>query len=272
MSNNFYQKLLSESKKALEDRNEELEAQHEELTAAVEALAEKNKYLEKTKKELEDRNKEIDQIIYRTSHDLKSPITSLEGIFSLVLTDDKVDLEDYIDLAQKSTLDMKERIRMLRRYSRALLIDVKYTAIDFDKLWEELKLELAEISGYDKVKISFRNTLTSEIKGDYDRIIIMLFNLIKNSIDYRASDTPKVEVYLSERQDKLLLQVIDNGLGVCPDIQRKIFNMFYRGTNKSKGAGLGLYLCERIANMHKGDIRLVSSEDVGTTITVSFPK
>jgi len=272
MNDKSYQQLLSERDNELEDRNEELEAQHEELTAAVEALAEKNKYLEKTKQELENRNREIDQIIYRTSHDLKSPITSLEGIFSLVLTDDKVGLKDYIDLAQKATENMKERITMLRRYSSALLIDVKLEPINCELLWEELQLDLFQITNYEKVKISFRKDRDLAFRADQERIKIMLYNLIKNSIEYRRAENARVEIKIRERNGKVQLQVSDNGPGICPDVQKDIFKMFYRGTNKSKGAGLGLYLCDRIAKMHDGEIALVSSENVGTIVTVTLPK
>jgi len=103
-----YQQLLHEHEQELKERNEELEAQHEGLTAAIEALSKKNQYLEKTLKELDTRNREIDQIVYHASHDLKTPISSLEGIITLLATDKQTSVDDYFELAKKSTKNMKE--------------------------------------------------------------------------------------------------------------------------------------------------------------------
>lgn len=263
--------LLSQKERELEERNEELEAQHEELTAAIEAMTQKNRYLEEALREINVRNREIDQIVYRVSHDLKAPITSLEGIFSLLSSDKDVELGEYLDLAHKSTAEMKQRLQMLTRYSNILVSEEKKERIDFDLLWRELQIDLHEIEGYDRVKINFKNKIKRPVLGDAGRINMILFNLVKNGIDFRNDHSPRVEVLILQDSNYIKVQVADNGLGIPAKIQDDVFKMFYRGSNHSKGSGLGLYLSARAVDLLKGEIHLASSLQVGTTVTVKIP-
>lgn len=269
MGNNF-KKLLSQKEADLADRNEELEAQHEELSAAVEALVEKNKYLENTLNELNTRNKEIDQIVYRTSHDLKTPITSLEGLFNLIEKDNQNDLSDYLKMARHATNDMKSLLGMLVRYSSNIVSEQQETEIDFGKLWHDVLEELKNVNGFGEVKILVRNRLNEKFYGDGLRIKSTLYNLVKNAIDFRKQITARIEVKFSAEDNRLRVTVSDNGIGMPLAIQQHVFDMFYRGTSASRGSGLGLYLSKRNIELMDGNINLVSTDGVGTTVSFTI--
>jgi len=276
MANQFsyFQKLLSEREQELSERNEELEAQHEELTAAVEALIDKNARLESALEELHTRNQEIDQIVYRTSHDLKTPITSLEGLFDLMQVDGETNMEEYVDLAKKSTDDMKRMLQMLVRYSNNLVQSVNIEEVHIDRLQQVLEEELCELSGYDEVKINWSTSSIKSFKSDFERIKLILYNLIKNSIDFRkfGVGNTRIEIKFQEKHGVTKILVSDNGIGIPQNIQEEVFNMFFRGTNQSKGSGLGLYLCKRNVDLLDGKLNLMSSEQVGTTVQVDIPQ
>lgn len=265
-----FKKLLSQKEEDLADRNEELEAQHEELSAAVEALIEKNNYLERTLAELNTRNKEIDQIVYRTSHDLKSPITSLEGLFNLIEKEPKEDLLPYLSMARKSTGNMKSLLGMLVRYSNNIVSEQQEKEIDFTRLWSEAIDQLHEVNGFEDVKIVVRKSIDHKFYGDELRIRSTLYNLLKNAIDFRKKDFAQVEVKFTTENDRLRVAVSDNGMGIPIEIQSKVFDMFYRGTNVSKGSGLGLYLSKRNIELMGGSINLVSTEGIGTTVSFTI--
>jgi signal transduction histidine kinase len=264
-----YKNLLTERESDLEDRNEELEAQHEELTAAVEAMIIKNNYLEKTLEELNTRNSEIDQIVYRSSHDLKSPITSLDGLFMLMETD-KDNLNDYLERAKQASGTMKHILQMLVLYSDSLVSDVSYETIEMEGLWSRVKKELKEIVGYNEVKISF-DTNQDIFLGDAARLKLVLFNLIKNGIDFKNKNNARIDVRFIFKSECFKIQVSDNGMGIPNQLHSDIFKMFFRGSNDSKGSGLGLYLCKRAVELMSGKINVVSSENIGTTITIELP-
>lgn len=264
-----YKNLLTERERDLEDRNEELEAQHEELTAAVEAMIKKNNYLEKTLEELHTRNNEVEQIVYRSSHDLKSPITSLDGLLMLIDTD-RDNLDDYLTRAKEASRNMKHILQMMVLYSSSLVSDLSMETIVIDDFWDQLKLDLLEIEGYDEVKISFSKNKT-EFTGDSARLKMILFNLIKNGVDFKNNSNPRIDVRFSFKSECLKIQVADNGIGIPDHLQTDVFKMFYRGSNSSKGSGLGLYLSKRAVELMNGKINIVSSENIGTTVTVELP-
>ena len=263
-----FKRKLSEQEQELADRNEELEAQHEELTAAVEALINKNDHLEKTLQELKLRNKEIDQIVYRSSHDLKTPITAIEGLLSLMEVDPS-NMPEYLDRSINAIDDMKELLKMLSRYSSNLVTDVNIDTIDFNILLDEIRDEMKKVSGFNEVKCNV--DCTSEvINSDRERVHLILYTLIKNAIDFRGAN-PRIDVSIKKRINQLRIQIADNGKGISHEIQDSVFDMFYRGDNESKGSGLGLYLCKRAVEMIGGKINLVSTEGIGTTVTVDIP-
>lgn len=265
---NYYKKKISEGERDLADRNEELEAQHEELTAAVEALISKNEMLETAIEELNTRNKEIDQIVYRSSHDLKTPITALEGLITLMGVDPN-SLEIYLAKSKTSLKEMQHTIKMLAKYSNNLVEELKYQEVDFGKAWAEVLDELEHNEGFSAVKFTFDNTCEKVI-SDVERIKLLLYNLVKNAIDF-GSEKPRVDVSIQVKKECLKILVADNGIGMSNDIQSDVFNMFYRGDTKSSGSGLGLYLCKRTTEMLDGKIKLFSSLNVGTTVTIEIP-
>lgn len=263
-----FKKRISEQEQELADRNEELEAQHEELTAAVEALIQKNQHLENTLNELTLRNKEIDQIVYRSSHDLKTPITALEGLFSLMDVD-RSNLEDYLERSIRAIGEMKELLKMLSRYSSNLVAEVQQQEVDFNAIMNKLKSELSMVEGFSEVKCNFKYPKET-IHSDAERLHLIIYALAKNAIDFRSSK-PRLDISIVKRADILRIQVSDNGIGISNEIQESVFDMFYRGDNTSKGSGLGLYLCKRASEIMGGKISLVSTVGIGTTVTVDIP-
>jgi signal transduction histidine kinase len=112
------------------------------------------------------------------------------------------------------------------------------------------------------------------VSADRDGIVTVLVNLLDNAYKYTNSEK-KIELSVYEENSSVCFKVTDNGIGLGPRAQRKIFNRFYqvdsRLSRRAEGCGLGLSIVKFIVNAHKGSIEVVSSPGKGSVFTVKLP-
>ena len=101
---------------------------------------------------------------------------------------------------------------------------------------------------------------------------IIIENLLENAVIFRKTKIASIDIYLEKSDKHFIIRVTDNGVGILKDQYDKIFEMFYRGSQKSKGNGLGLYLVKKSVQKLQGEIRVESEEGEFTCFTISFPK
>ena len=108
--------------------------------------------------------------------------------------------------------------------------------------------------------------------SDIKRIEVILGNLLINAVSYRSHDRELIiGVEVSTSDDDVVIVIKDNGIGIKEEVLPKIYNMFYRGTEASQGAGLGLYIVKEIVEKLSGKITITSMAGIGTTVTVTIP-
>ena len=243
--------------------NEESE---ERLHLLADEIKGKNIDLEKT-------NAELDRFFYSTSHDLRSPLLSIKGLVNIAkneTTDNKT--KQYLtmmnDRADKLDLFIKDIID----YSKNTRTEVRPEKVNVGKLLEEVQENFQFLEGAEKIQ--FQNEIqVQEAFTDKTRLTVILNNLISNAIKYHQHDQtePWIKVRMHNGNQTLSIVVSDNGPGIDVERQSKIFDMFYRGTERSKGSGLGLYIVkETIAKMN-GSIKVESAEGKGTSFIVKLP-
>jgi len=112
-----------------------------------------------------------------------------------------------------------------------------------------------------------------EIAGDALLLQIMISNVVENAIKYSPKDKP-ILCRLTKKDNTVVLNIIDEGIGVKDEEKTKIFEKFYRtgneSTRKTQGTGLGLYLCHKIAEDHNADIRVTNNEPAGSNFAIHF--
>jgi signal transduction histidine kinase len=139
-----------------------------------------------------------------------------------------------------------------------------------DEFIQSLKSQLNTLNTGNVVRIEIENKLGDFFEGDPVLLNYIVVNLMENSIIFRKDD-PFVKCILSVANEQLVIQVIDNGIGIPPELRDRIFDMFYRGSEKSIGNGLGLFIAKKALEILGGTIEIESERHKYTTVTVRVP-
>ena len=224
--------------------------------------------------ELKKVNEELDNFVYTASHDLKAPLTNLEGLMSMLYNNG--------DAANKApTFDM---VRQQLAQLRLVISDLG----DIGRIEKEASEDFAKVSlrqVIEEFKSSNRQLIQStstKIHTDLDAdelffsiisLRSLVYNLLENGIKYRKPTLPPVlRVRAFLEGGHWILKVTDNGQGIPKKFHDRVFDMFKRYHRDSKGTGIGLYIVKRIAEKHEGQVRVESVPDEGSTFIVSIPE
>jgi len=223
---------------------------------------------------LQEKNNELDAFVYKASHDLRGPLTSIIGVANIARseTDDQAALH-YLDLISKSTKRLDLILSELLDVTRINKAQVTPEPLELPLLVQEIFGSLHHLFPADSVALEVDIDLPGPVAYDKRLLTSILQNLVVNAINYRQEQRKdafvRVEAY--HELDRLYLVVSDNGVGIPDRIQPKVFEMFYRGNNQSKGSGLGLYIVKSAVEKLGGRVEFTSQEGKGSTFTVILP-
>lgn len=251
--------------------------------------------LQQTAADLAEKNKELEAIVYTVSHDLRSPLVNVQG-FSRQLTracesiratlatatDGQVPAEPLrkpVDVAIPQALrfinagvtKMEALLAGLLQYSRLGRVALHLRPLDLNAMLGEIvaamKFQLNE------AKAEVRVDALPRCIGDAVQTSQVFTNLIDNALKYRSPDRPlRVTVTGRVERGQAIYSVADNGLGISPQHQAKIFEIFHRlNPNDSPGEGLGLAIAQRVLERQRGRIWVESTGEGGSTFHVSLP-
>jgi len=211
------------------------------------------------------------------SHDLKAPLrhVSMSASFFKDKFGDKLDDQgmELLNIMMRGTDRMQNMIESLLTYSRVGRGDIELTRVDLNEIMGEVKQNLsAEISDNGaRIKIDDLPI----VQADCYLMIQLLQNLIQNAIKYRKEDLkPYITVKCEEDDGFFTIFVSDNGIGIEPKYEDKVFQIFQRlhRDNEFEGVGIGLSICQRIVEFHGGRISLGKKYKKGTQIAFTLPK
>jgi signal transduction histidine kinase len=260
-------------------QKEEIQVQSAEIIGANKTIAQINKDLqskiEETTSALRQAYKELDTFFYRASHDFRRPLTTFLGLSEVA----KITVKD--------------------AYALELFAKVKETASNLDKML----VKLQSISDVGAQQLVFREVFVKEIvQGVLEGFVeqlnekdirvttlielqhpfnsypamfrIIVENLVENAIAFSGSVDPFIAIRVSELNDdggRLVLEVEDNGQGIGEQYQPMIFDMYFRGNDRSKGNGLGLYIVKKAVEKLNGTVSFTSSFGQGTVFSIDLP-
>ena len=221
-------------------------------------------------------NQEMDSFIYSVSHNLRAPLMSVLGLVDLASRED-LDrgkyFQDYFSMMNHSIAKLDDTLKEILDYSRNSRQQIVHQKIDFRKIVEESLERLKYLEGFEMIQSNITIKADGAFYSDEYRLTVIMNNLISNAINYRdpAKEVCILNISVLITKEKALVSVEDNGIGIPEEYQSKIFNMFFRGTVKSKGAGLGLYIVKETINKLNGKIAIHSDYGKGTTVDLELP-
>jgi light-regulated signal transduction histidine kinase (bacteriophytochrome) len=223
--------------------------------------------LERKALQLERSNEELDDFTHVVSHDLKEPLRGIEA-FSGFLREDYADTLDeigrrYLDVLQHSAVRMRDLIDDLLEMSRIGRAAPQGTPVPMDSMMQELRESLAYAISVGGVEMRVQANLPTVI-CDRVRILQVFENLVSNAVKYNDKKQGAViEIICEERGDEFVFCVRDNGPGIAPQFQDKIFRIFQRlvRRDEQEGTGVGLALCKKIVEGRGGRIWVESEGD-----------
>jgi PAS domain S-box-containing protein len=219
--------------------------------------------LKAASEELQKRNKELVRFTYAISHDLKSPLVTIRTFLGFLEQDsrkpDRAGMDkdfDYIRNAAEKMSRLLDELLNLSRVGRSMNPSVE------TPLQEVVKEALGLVAGQIADR-GVRIDLTEEpilLNGDHSRLVEIFQNLVDNSVKFMGDEpAPRIEIGVEQAGREIVLFVRDNGIGIDPRHQSKLFTPFEKLDPASKGTGIGLALVHRIVEVHGGRIWVESS-------------
>jgi PAS domain S-box-containing protein len=244
-----------------------------DITDRKQAEAEREKLID----ELEAKNEELERFTYTVSHDLKSPLVTINGFLGYLEQDAtsgnierlKKDIHRIHDAVNK----MQQLLNELLELSRIGRMMNAPEAIAFDNLVKEtINIVYGQLEAH-SVTVQVQPELPL-VYGDKPRLMEVLQNLLDNAAKYMGNQpSPQVEIgQYGDENDKSIFYVKDNGIGIAPEYYDRIFGLFNKLDAKSEGTGVGLALVKRIIEIHGGRVWVESETGLGSTFFFTLPK
>lgn len=225
--------------------------------------------------ELTKANDELDKLVYSASHNLRSPLTSIFGLVSLLrLATRKAERTELVDRIEVSAHKLDETVKDIVEYSRNTRIAIEVALVDFEAIIVDAIRDLHYLQPDGRsVDIRFDVEPNLRCYSDAQRIKIIFLSIISNAIKYHDAEKPELTLHIQVAKpgEATVATFTDNGIGIEPDLQTKVFDMFYRASEQTGGAGLGLYIAQSTTEKIGGTLSLQSKASEGTTVIASIP-
>lgn len=238
-----------------------------ERKMAEERIKKQNRMLEKT-------NLELDNFVYSASHDIRSPLTSVLGLINIASkSGDKKEIDHCLELMKSRINRLDDFIEDILDFSRNLRLDKKYREINLYYFVDDIIKNHDFGDTFRKLRIKMSIPADFEVISDPLRLKIILKNLFSNSSRFSnaRNETAWMSVTALRTERSFQLIVKDNGEGIRDELQDRIFEMFYRASENSKGSGLGLYIVNEMVNKLNGNIKVISTYGVGSQFIIELP-
>ncbi|MGL5193007.1 MAG: PAS domain S-box protein [Chroococcales cyanobacterium] len=212
-------------------------------------------------------NAELEQFAYIASHDLQEPLRMVASYTQLLALryPGKLDAQadKYIAYILDGATRMQQLINDLLQYSRVGTHGKSFDLVDCNEIMTRAIANLKMAIRKSNARVNWQNL--PQVFGDKTQLLQLFQNLIANAIKYRSPQTPEVQIEAHYREGEWLFSVKDNGIGIDPKHGDRIFQIFQRLHTRDEypGTGIGLAICKRIVERHRGHIWVESEPDRG---------
>lgn len=273
------QKKLLKVKNELENkvvaRTHELEVSNEKLKSEAIERGAIQLILEEQAEELKRSNDDLKQFASAVSHDLKSPLRNIATFSDLIklryhdLLDDAG--KEYLNIMSAGVDNMVSIIDGLLHLANISKPNAKSEYLDINDLSTNIIKSINQLVVESEAQIRIEEL--PKLYANRFQIERLLQNLIENAIKFRGAQAPQINISAKKKKNMYVFAIEDNGIGIEPQYKDKIFGLFQRlhTDHTYKGTGIGLSICKKVVEKHKGDIWFESEPQKGTTFFFSLP-
>jgi PAS domain S-box-containing protein len=231
-----------------------------------EQLVKNNKVLKKT-------NEELDRFVYSTSHDLRSPLTSILGLVDIIAeeTEESSTLSN-VEMIRGRVLRLDAYIRNILSYSKNNRAEIVIEKVNIEKIIRDSFEYLKNSKEHSDVQFTVEIITHTPLYSDTSRLTTIIENIIGNALKYHKRELTNryIKVTGEIHRNYCTITVADNGIGIEPIHQKKIFDMFYRIGGNIPGAGIGLYIVKEMVEKLGGEISVISVPGGSTAFTIKI--
>jgi signal transduction histidine kinase len=222
--------------------------------------------------ELQKVNAELDSFTYHASHDLRAPLTTIQGLVNIGLNEPSIKMaHSYFEMIQNRINHMDTLLKDLISISYNNKSEAMFEEFDFESEVNFLLKSLQDPERKFHIHVDIKQN--SPFLSDPVRIKTILGNLLSNAFKYFNPDVQNHYISVTIRVDARHASIVihDNGIGIDKSYKAKIYNMFFRATTRSTGTGLGMYIVKSMIDRLKGQISFESTLNEGTTFHLTIP-
>lgn len=253
---------LKQQREALRAANEEIKTMNDNLEAIV----------VKRTLSLEESNRELDTFLYKASHDLRSPISSILGLCNI---GDSISTRELVDRIRGVVIRMDRMLKKLIETSQIHQESQHRAAFHVRGAINDVQKTLSPLIQKSGVEVHVDCQDDIQLLSNAMIVKTILANLIENAVFFshlRDDKHARVEVKAAVEGNVVLISVYDNGMGIDEQVRHNMFNMFFIGNEKSPGNGLGLYVVKKAARALQGTIEVTSEAGKYSKFTLSLPR
>lgn len=259
----YFSDKLKKQKKELVKVNNEINRINGNLEGLV---AERTKLLE-------DTNRELDTFLYRASHDLRSPVRSIIGLCNIAFQMSEGESRELVQRVVLTTTSMDKLLKKLSMISE-INHPTNFSSITLVDLMDEVKTDFKETIQKDNIALDI-DCPADLVMYSYPNLLeTIISNLLENAFFYsvlKEGNDAYVQMKASIVNDQVEIIVRDNGIGVDETVKGRLFDMFYKGNEYSKGNGLGLYIVQKSVQTLEGTVEVSSESGTYTEFIVRLP-
>jgi signal transduction histidine kinase len=254
----------------------DMEAMRRRIVTELEETRGSRQQIAAQAEELKRSNAELEQFAYVASHDLQEPLRKVASFCQMLQQRYASQLDDrantYIDFAVDGAKRMQVLINELLTFSRVGRVNQDPVEMDLNDVIERALANLSTAVEESEAEIEVGDL--PMVVGDRTKFVMLWQNLIGNSLKFRSPDrAPHIRIEAQERDGQWWMTVADNGIGIPPNFSDKIFVIFQRLHQRDayEGTGIGLALCRKIVEYHRGRIWLDTEYEDGTRFIITLP-
>ncbi|MEH6445236.1 MAG: ATP-binding protein [Oceanospirillaceae bacterium] len=252
-----------------------------ERKGLVDELKIQNDKLNRSNQKLVQSNEQLERFAYICSHDLQEPVRMVQSFGPLLeerlehTLGNKLDQKssEYLSYMIGGANRARDMIDDILQYCRNDQPITNFESVSLSNVCKEVRTTLTQQLSESQGELIWQDDLPS-IMAVPSQVFQLFLNLISNGLKFNTSEKPLVEISVTSDEHVWRINVIDNGIGIAPQYQQKIFTIFERlhGNSEYPGTGIGLASCLRITERHNATINIISELDKGSNFYICWPK